>query len=581
MKSLFKYVFATLVGLVIFCILWVLFFMAAVGVALAGSDTEVIAKENSVFELKLSGQMVERSEEDWESLMRKSFMGGEASTVALDEVLSAIKKAKAEDNIKGIYLNIGNFYASMASMQEVYSALADFKESGKFIVSYADNYGNGTYYLSSIADKIYMNHYGTLTLTGISMQTVYMKSLFDKLGIETQVFKVGTFKSAVEPFIQNTMSDANRLQLETFTSSIWGEITQTIAANRKVSVEKVNEFTDKALAFADQKQALDYSLVDELIYQDDMKKKLEALTKKDYKTLSLKDMTNLKTQKKRSKDRIAVVYAVGDIDDGSTGGIKSEKLSEELLKLAENEKVKGVVLRVNSPGGSAFGSEQIWHAVQVLKEKKPVAVSMGDYAASGGYYISCHADRIFAQPTTLTGSIGIFGMFMTFEKATKKIGVNFETVKTNKHSDLFSVNRPMTSEEQAIMQNYVEMGYDLFTKRCADGRGVSQDSIKKIAEGRIYSGTDALALGLVDELGGIDKAIEFVAKKANIDDYKLSYYPAPKNMFDELMKGFSLSLETRILKARLGENYSIYETITNMENKTGLQTIMPYRMVVK
>ena len=581
MKSFLKYVLATLLGLIVFNVVLALILFAGVGIAVAGSDKETTLTEPSVFELKLSGTLVERSESSFNKVLSKAMFREQNSEISLEDILGAIKKAKSNDNIKGIYLRIGNFYASSASIEEIYAELKDFKQSGKFVVSYADDYGNGTYFLASIADKIYLNPIGSLSLTGISMQSVYFKDLLDKLGIQVQVFKVGTFKAAVEPFTQSQMSEANRLQLEAYTSSVWGKITETIADNRNISVADVMAFADQGSAFDSTQVAVEKHFVDKLIYEHEMEAILADLVGNEYETLSLNEVVNIKEQEIRSKNRIAIVYAYGEIEDGATEGINSCKLAKELHSIAENDKIKGVVLRVNSPGGSAFGSEQIWEAVRAVKEKKPVAVSMGDYAASGGYYISCNADRIFAQPTTLTGSIGIFGMFMNFGQVARKTGVKLETVKTNKYSDLFSIDRPMTSEEHALLQRTVECGYELFTQRCASGREISQDSIKKIAEGRIYSGIDALALGLVDEIGGIDEAIAFVAQKADISDYKLSYYPAPKDAWQEFMSEFTISVETRFLKSKLGENYSIFRDVTDLQKHSGLRATMPYRVSLK
>lgn len=580
MKNFLKQVLATILGLFIFSILWVILFFAMVGVAMSGSGA-VTVKDNTVFELNLDGTLVERSHDDILNNLLVEIDNSEAE-IALDEIMDGIDKATTNDNIKGIYVKVGNLTASSASIQEIYKGLQRFKETGKFIVVYADYYGNGSYFLSSIADKVYMNPQGMLALTGINVTSMFFKGLFDKIGIQMQIFKVGTFKSAVEPYTQTSMSEANRLQLSTFANSVWGEITGTIASNRGITVDEVNRYVDMGAFYGEPQEAVKYKLIDSLVYQGDMENILEALAGKDYNTLDLKDMALVTKTDKRSKNRIALVYAVGAIDDYSTNsGIDSEEISKELLKLADDDKIKAVVLRVNSPGGSAYGSEQIWHAVGEVKRQKPVVVSMGDYAASGGYYIACPADRIFAQPTTLTGSIGIFGMFPNTQGLMDKIGVTFDNVKTNKYSDLGAGYRPMTAEEKAIVQNYIERGYDLFTKRCADGRGISQDSIKAIAEGRIYSGIDALRIGLVDELGGINEAIAYAAQKAGLQDYSIKYYPAQKNTMEQLADIFSTSIEQRIIRSQLGGNYQIFEAIQKAQQQSGIQAIMPYALVVK
>ncbi len=580
MKSFFKYLFATILGLFIFSIIWVIIFFSIIGAAMSGSK-EVKISDNSVFELKLEGILVERHKNNVISSFA-SEINSSVSEIALDDIMASIDKATDNDNIKGIYLHIGDFSASVASLQEIYKGLEKFKKTGRFIVAYADSYGNGTYYLSSIADKVYMNPSGTLALTGINISTVFFKDLLSKIGVEMQIFKVGTFKSAVEPFTQTSMSEANRLQLTTFINSIWTEITKTIARNRGISDTEVNLYADSGLFLDDAQIAAQHKLIDSLVYSSDMKEIIEKLVGKDYNTLTIRDMKLTAQNKEYSKNRIAIVYAVGEIDGSNKNDdIDSEDISEDLLDIADNDKIKAVVLRINSPGGSAYGSEQIWKAVSVVKSKKPIVVSMGDYAASGGYYIACNTDRIFAQPTTLTGSIGIFGIFPNIGGLTDKLGIKFDNVKTNKYSDFGATYRPMNTEERAILQRYINNGYELFTKRCAEGRNMNIDSLKAIAEGRIYSGTDAMRLGLVDEMGGLEEAITFAAKKANISNYTLKYYPSVKSLIEQISDIFSTSVEERIVKSQLGENYRLFRTIQRAQTTTGIKAIMPYSITVK
>ena len=580
MKSFFKYLFATILGLFIFSIIWVVIFFSIIGAAMSGSK-EVKISDDSVFELKLEGILVERHKNDVISSFA-SEINSSVSEIALDDIMASIDKATDNDNIKGIYLHIGDFSASVASLQEIYKGLEKFKKTGRFIVAYADSYGNGTYYLSSIADKVYMNPSGTLALTGINISTVFFKDLLSKIGVEVQIFKVGTFKSAVEPFTQTSMSEANRLQLTTFINSIWTEITKTIARNRGISDTEVNLYADSGLFLDDAQTAVQHKLIDSLVYSSDMKEIIKKRVDKDYKTLMINDMKLVAQNKEYSKNRIAIVYAVGEIDGSNKNeGIDSEDISEDLLEIADNDKIKAVVLRINSPGGSAYGSEQIWKAVSVVKSKKPIVVSMGDYAASGGYYIACNTDRIFAQPTTLTGSIGIFGIFPNIGGLTDKLGIKFDNVKTNKYSDFGATYRPMNTEERVILQQYINNGYELFTKRCAEGRNMNIDSLKAIAEGRIYSGTDAMQLGLVDEMGGLEEAIAFAAKKANISNYTLKYYPSVKSLIEQISDIFSTSVEERIVKSQLGENYRLFRTIQRAQTTTGIKAIMPYSITVK
>ena len=580
MKSFFKYLFATILGLFIFSIIWVVIFFGIIGAAMSGSK-EVKISDDSVFELKLEGILVERHKNDVISSFA-SEINSSVSEIALDDIMASIDKATDNDNIKGIYLHIGDFSASVASLQEIYKGLEKFKKTGRFIVAYADSYGNGTYYLSSIADKVYMNPSGTLALTGINISTVFFKDLLSKIGVEVQIFKVGTFKSAVEPFTQTSMSEANRLQLTTFINSIWTEITKTIARDRGISDTEVNLYADSGLFLDDAQTAVQHKLIDSLVYSSDMKEIIEKLVDKDYNTLTINNMKLVARNKEYSKNRIAIVYAVGEIDGSNKNdGIDSEDISEDLLDIADNDKIKAVVLRINSPGGSAYGSEQIWKAVSVVKSKKPIVVSMGDYAASGGYYIACNTDRIFAQPTTLTGSIGIFGIFPNIGGLTDKLGIKFDNVKTNKYSDFGATYRPMTTEERVILQRYIEKGYELFTKRCAEGRNMNIDSLKAIAEGRIYSGTDAMRLGLVDEMGGLEEAITFAAKKANISNYTLKYYPSVKSLIEQISDIFSTSVEERIVKSQLGENYLIFRAVQKAQTTTGIRAMMPYEIMVK
>jgi protease-4 len=581
MKSFFKYVFATIVGLAIFCALQVVVFFMFVGAMAAFSNPTTTVSPNSVFELNLKGQLVERGEDNF-SAMLTSFVDSSVSEIALDDILKGIDCAANNSNISGIYLEISSFSASPASVQEIRSALEKFKKSGKFIVAYANNYGNGTYYIASVADKILLNPQGIVGLQGMSSSSIFFKNLLDKIGVKIQVFKVGTFKSAVEPYIDTKMSDANRLQMTQLTSSIWNNMVQSIAQSREISVDKINSFANDGKFLDKAEVAIEFGLVDSLVYADEVKNIIENFAAKDYKSITLNKIKNVPVKEKTVADKIAVLYAVGEIDGSdSNNGINSEKIAKELIKLAEKDEVKAVVLRVNSPGGSAFGSEQIWHAAEVLRAKKPFVVSMGDYAASGGYYISCAAQTIVAEPNTLTGSIGIFGLFPDAQGLFNKIGVNFDNVKTNKFGDLGDISRPMTDLEKTLVQRMIENGYELFVKRCADGRNLSVDSIKTLAQGRVYSGTDALKIGLVDKLGTLEDAIAEAAQIADLTDYQLSYYPAKKDFMSQILESVSTDFETKILKNRLGENYQYYQTIQNSQQRFGVQAFMPWEIVVE
>ena len=395
-----------------------------------------------------------------------------------------------------------------------------------------------------------------------------------------QVVKVGTFKSAVEPYITTKMSDANREQVTVYMTSIWKTMLNQISESRKISVDTLNAYADQMMMFQPTEKSKQYSLVDSLVFADEVDSILTSYVS-DYKLVKHTAMNNLPTNKKFEKSKVAVIYAVGAIDGGSNEGIISDKLVETINDVAKDDAVKSVVFRVSSPGGSAYGSEQIWRALSKLKAKKPLIVSMGDYAASGGYYISCMADVILAQPNTITGSIGIFGLIPNIAGLNNKIGLTYDGVKTNKLSDAISINRPFRPEERDLMQNYVNRGYELFVKRCADGRKKTPDQIKAIAEGRVWTGEDALKIGLVDKIGGIDEAIQIAVDKAKLTAYNVKEYPVKEDFATKLMKSFGEDMETRFIKAQLGEQYKLFREIKNIEKINGIQARLPYELIIK
>ncbi|SBV98604.1 signal peptide peptidase SppA [uncultured Dysgonomonas sp.] len=584
MKEFFKSLLASILGCsIVLGICFLIFFIVLAAMSAKESYT---LKDNTVLTLKLEGILSERVEE--ENPLLAMLNQNSEPQLGLDDIVSSIKKAKENDNIKGIYINAGAFSASGASLKEIRDQLVDFKESGKFIVAYSDVYTQGCYYLSSVADKLIMNPEGHLDLHGLSASPMFYKGLLDKIGIEMQIFKVGTFKSAVEPFMLDKMSDANREQVSSYIGDMWSTITSEISASRDISVEKLNVITDSLALFKKSEVCVQDGLVDTLMYETGVREYLKTLLTgvekaKDVRLASVKDMTTVPFENKsKSKDIIAVLYAEGSITDGSgTDGITSKRFVKELEKLKDNDKVKAVVFRVNSPGGSAYASEQIWKAVTDLKEKKPVVVSMGDYAASGGYYISCNASKIIAQPNTLTGSIGIFGMFPNVEGLTKKVGLTFDNVKTNKHADFGDLTRPMRDDEKAILQNYIERGYDLFLTRCSDGRGIAKNSLDSIAQGRVWTGNQAVKIGLVDELGGIDKAIEEAAKLANLEDYSLNSFPKKRDFFESFLSDQKEELTTRAMKEYLGSDYQLFKTIKEIKEQDFIQARMPYDIDIK
>lgn len=577
MKQFLKFTLATITGIVITSVVGLFIMMGIFGAIASSSDSPVKIKSSSIYQLDLKGQLVDRYEEDPFALFAEAMNPNQPKQLGLDEVLLNIDKAKNDTLVKGIYLKGGSLIGGMASIKEIRDALVDFKARGKFIVAYADTYLQSNYYLASVADKLLVNPSGMVDFRGISSEVLFLKNTLDKLGIEMQVVKVGTYKSAVEPYIETKMSEANREQVTAYTTSIWNTMLGEISAARGISVEQLNAYADEMMTMQPVEKLLAYKLVDSLVYADEADSILTSYVK-DYKLLTHKSMTKVVDKTKFSKDKVAVIYAVGGIDDGSGTGIVSDKLVKTINEVIKDDMVKAVVLRVSSPGGSAYGSEQIWHALMNLKKEKPLIVSMGDYAASGGYYIAVPGDTIVAQPNTITGSIGIFGLIPNIEGLNNKLGLNYDGVKTNAMSDAPSVNRAFKPEERALMQAYVERGYELFVKRCADGRSKTTDEIKALAEGRVYTGEDALRLGLVDVLAGLDDAILIAAEKAGLSDYNVKEFPAKESFQTRLMKSFGEEAETRLLKMQLGEHYKLVKQVKQLQYMNGIQARMPYEL---
>lgn len=500
-------------------------------------------EENTIYRIDLKGTLVEQAGEEnpFDALFAEMY-GQSTTTVGLSDLLSNIALAKDNDKVLGIYLKGGSLSAGPASAKALRDALLDFKQSGKFVIAYADSYSQTNYYIASVADKIFFNPVGSLAWDGLTAQKEYYTRLFEKIGIEMQILKVGTFKSAVEPYFRTSMSDADRKQTEQYLGGIWSKMKTAVGQSRQIATEQLNTYADECMSLQPQEKYLTYNFVDSLVYIQEMDSILRTYAgTKDYKQLSTSKMTNVERTKIEAKDKVAVLYAEGAISDEGAEGIVEGKILKTIKKIYKDDDVKAVVFRVNSPGGSADASEQIWHAMKMLQDKGvPVVVSMGDYAASGGYYISCNADYIYAEPTTLTGSIGIFGTVPNINKLREKVGLDIDGVSTNKHSALNvnAIYRGMNPQETALMQNMVERGYDLFTRRCADGRGMSQDDIKQIGEGRVWLGKDAIEIGLVDSLGNINDAINKAVEMAQLGEYELVNYPEKKDPFEEMLKMF-------------------------------------------
>lgn len=582
-------VLAVIVGLFVFSIVGMLIFFGIIGLVASSSEKEVTLENNSILHLDLNGRtLVERTSE--EDLVFGSYLdpfGGE-NNAGLANLKKAIGEAKTNENIKGIYLNTGLIAAGQAGLLELREALLDFKESGKFIVAYDEAYSEGGYFLASVADEIYLNPLGGIDFNGFSSEGIFLKGFFEKVGIKPEVFRVGEFKSAVEPFILDKMSPENRLQTQYFLDDINNHALELIAKSRGIEKDSLIRINHQMLV-RKPKDAVTYKLATALKYEDEvhsiLKEKLGLKEEDQIATINATDLGGMaKSKNITSSNRIAVILAEGEIVDGNAdGAISSEKFAKEIRKARKDENIKAIVLRVNSPGGSILASDVIWREMSEAKKVKPVIVSMGEVAASGGYYISAPADTIVAQPNTITGSIGIFGiLFNVQELVNDKLGVTTDVVSTGELSDFGNMARPLTEVERTIIQSSVEDGYETFISRVAEGRGMHPDSVRKIASGRVWTGSQAKERGLVDVLGGLDTAIGIAAAKIKAgDDYRVVYYPEKKPWFEELVVSFSDQVQVRILQTQLGDQYPLYQKIQRLKNYQGVQVRMPQDLVIK
>ncbi len=582
MKQFFKMMFASTLGVFIAAGLIIIIgtFILMGIVASYSTPSEYSPRPNTVLKLSLSGSLADNAEDN-----PLAFIMGETTTqLSLKDILKSIRVAKNNSNVEGIYIESGALLTGTASVDAIRRALIDFKESGKFVIAYADNYTQGGYYLCSVADKVYLNPKGIVGLTGFASQTTFYKGLLNKIGVEMQIFKVGTYKGAVEPFMLDKLSDENREQISSYLQSIWNNICAGIADARNISVDNINRYANEGLMFTRAENTIELGLVDELQYKSDVEeyiKELAGQTGNKLRATGIDRFRYTKETEIRNAGQIAVLYAEGEIMDEVTSiynrnQVISGKVARELDKLRKNEDVKAVVFRVNSPGGSAFISEQIWHAVVKLKAEKPVVVSMGNTAASGGYYISCAADKIIAEKNTLTGSIGIFGIFPNATGLFDKLDVTTDVVKTNTYADLGDISRPMREDEKVIIQKYIEEGYDTFITRCADGRGMSKEAIDNIGQGRVWTGEQALERGLVDELGGMDRAVEVAAQLADISDYNIIHVSGNKDFITGLLEKQLDELKINIVKNMLGEEMEYVKTLNTIRSNTGILTRLPY-----
>lgn len=589
MKEFFKFVFASMLGFTLsfFVVLMLLILIVTAMVSTAANDGKVSPAANSIMHISLDYPIKERTDKN--PFSELNFMGFEnKKTLGLNEILKGIEDAKSDDHIKGIYLDASSLAAGFASIEEIRNALLDFKKSGKFILAYSEVYSQGAYYLATAADKIYLNPEGMVDFRGLTSEIMFFKGALDKLEIEAQIIKVGTYKSAVEPFILDKMSEANRLQVTSFLGSMYDHFISEVSESRRISKNELFAIADSA-KIRSPKDALNYKMVDGLKYKDEVLDELKALVKidkkKEIKSVSIEEYAPGSDEvDEPSSNRIAVIYANGQIisGEGNDETIGSERISRAIRKARTDDKIKAIVLRVNSPGGSALASDVIWRETVLAKKVKPVIVSMGDLAASGGYYIACAADSIFAQPNTITGSIGVFGIIPNMQKFfNNKLGITFDGVKTSRFADLGTVSRPLTDAEKMIYQNEVNRTYDSFTRKVAEGRKKSQAYIDSIGQGRVWSGQEALANGLVDKLGNIGDAIKSAARKANIKDYKIVSYPAQVDPLKSLFDHSTDKVKTYFVKRELGDNYFYYDQLKSALNMTGVQTRIPYNIIIK
>lgn len=591
MKEFIKYTLATIVGIFIFGIIsGIMMLMSIVGMVASGSQATTI-DDNSVLVIKLKGEIVDRSTMEDNPLA--TLLGEEAEVQGLNKLVYAIKRAKECDEIKGIYIEAGQIEAAPATITALRDALKDFKKSKKFVVAYADQYSQGSYYVSSIADKVWVNPQGMVALHGMASQPQYMRDFLAKLGVKVQVVKVGQYKSATETYTEDHMSDANRKQVTTYVSGIWNHMLKDISESRNICIDSLNVFADRVMDFESTENLKKNKLIDGTLYTDQIKGEVKKLLKidddDDISQVGIAQMLQAKEEAGSSDNQIAIYYCEGNIVDnpmenaimGGGATIVGNTVCKDLENLAKDDAVKAVVIRINSGGGSAYASEQMWHQITELKKVKPVVVSMGGMAASGGYYMACGASWIVAEPTTLTGSIGIFGAFPDISNLMKdKLGFKFDEVKTNRNSSMsvLPMARPFSAEELTILQGYIDRGYSLFRKRVADGRHLKVEDIEEIAQGRVWLGKDAIGIKLVDQLGSLNDAVEMASKLAKIEDgdFYTNAYPMAGNWTENLLKnatGGGSYLDAKF-RETLGEYYEPFMLMKTLREQNPVQARM-------
>jgi len=590
MKNFLSSLLATLVGLIIMTMVAVLIIMGIVAATTSKEVPEV--KENSLLVARFNAQILDRTNEDpFALLFSGNFLYDE--TMGLNQILSDLHKAKTDDNIEGIFMNLGMVSAGIATLGEIREAILDFKESGKFVYAYSNAYTQKSYYLASAADSVYMTPGGMFLFNGMRAEVMFYRKALKKIGVEMQVVRHGSYKGAVEPFLRDDLSDENREQIESYVGALWDKIVEDISVSRNISTEKLNQIADE-LATIDSDKLIETGMVDGLIYYDQMltlmKEKMGVKEEDDLEAIALKSYKDVpvkaKEKKEYSRDKVAVIYAMGTVVDGNAGEgyIGSERISKAIRKARRDKSVKAIVFRINSGGGSGSASDIIYREVMLAAKEKPVVASMGDVAASGGYYIAAPADTILAGPATITGSIGVFGLFPNVQELMKeKIGINTEVVKTNKNSNILSATDPLDPDERVIVQKMIDDFYTNFVTVVAEGRGKSYDEIDAIAGGRVWAGANALELGLIDGYGGLEKSIEVAAEMAGLDQYRVQSLPVLEDPMTAIMKqitGNSVVRADRLLRKELGDDYHFYRKLQDIRNMQGIQAIMPYEIEI-
>lgn len=588
MREFFKYLFASMLGFFLsIIIVFIICFVVVVGlISSIDSDKTITVSNNSVLFLNLDQAITERTPK--KTFGNLPIVGGDdKDAIGLNDFLKALKKAKTDDNIKCIYLNVSSPNAGFATLREVRNALIDFKKSHKKIIAYSEVYTQGAYYLASVADKLYLNPEGALEFKGFSSELTFFKGTLEKVGVEMQVIRVGNYKSAVEPFILDKMSDYNRKQVTAYVGGLYNTFLSDIAASRNIQKDSLYSIADNYKVQQPQ-DAVNFKMIDALKYKDQILEELKGLSGRtrgeNIRSVSINDYAKNNSDTGEGNDKVAVIYANGEINggEGSDNQIGSERISRAIRKARLDDDIKAVVLRVNSPGGSALASDVIWREVVLTRKEKPVIASFGDVAASGGYYIGCAADSIFVQPNTITGSIGVFGIIPNFQNLmTNKLGITFDGVKTGKYADIMATNRPMTAGERFIIQNELNRVYSGFVSRVADGRKKSKAYIDSIGGGHVWIGTDAVQIGLADRIGGFNDAIKAAAKKAKLKNYKVVEYPDVIDPWKSLMDEGTDRIKTYYTKQELGDNYMLYQQMKKVIASSGIQARMPFEAVIK